>query len=116
MDGDSQRAPSPTLASDNDETNANSASLTLEFVAHIDKIIDRAHPAQTKALIDGRVAEVKITGPNQVIPIFRIPQPRAAADDHAQGARESDDEPKDPVCTMVKMVGRVGLEPTAKGL
>jgi site-specific DNA recombinase len=72
-----------------------------EIVAHIDEVIDRDQPAQTKTLIDALVAEVKVTGPNQVVPIFRIPQP-------GQG--------KDPVRAMVETVGRVGLEPTAKGL
>jgi hypothetical protein len=36
-------------------------------------------------LIESLVTEVKIVGPNQVIPIFRVPQPHRADEDADTG-------------------------------
>ncbi|MCW2571480.1 MAG: recombinase family protein, partial [Frankiales bacterium] len=49
-----------------------------ELTDHIADIIRSGSPAQRKALIETLVAEVKITGPNTIIPVFRIPQLPAA--------------------------------------
>jgi hypothetical protein len=35
-----------------------------EVVTHIDQVLGRNEPAQTKTLIDALVAQVKIVGPN----------------------------------------------------
>lgn len=49
---------------------------TLEQVAdHIAKIISAGNHNQTKALIETLVARVTITGPDRLIPVFRIPNP-----------------------------------------
>jgi site-specific DNA recombinase len=48
-----------------------------ELTNHIADIIRTGNPAQRKALIEALVAEVKITGPHTIIPVFRIPQPPA---------------------------------------
>ncbi len=48
---------------------------TLRQVAdHIDQIIASGSHSQRKALIEALVAQVKITGPRRVVPVFRIPQ------------------------------------------
>lgn len=91
-----------------------------EIVAHIDQVIDRQQPAQTKTLIESLVTEVKIVGPDQVIPMFRVPQPHGADDDAdtgtaGAGATVTDpptaNQAQGPVRTMVGVVGRVGIEP-----
>jgi hypothetical protein len=51
-----------------------------ELTNHITDIIHTGNPAQRKALIEALVAEVKITGPHTIIPVFRIPQPPATND------------------------------------
>ncbi len=71
---------------------------TLSQVAdNIDRIIAAGSHSQRKALIEALVAQVKITGPGRIVPVFRIPQP--------------DREPG-PVRAMTNLVGPVGLEPT----
>jgi site-specific DNA recombinase len=47
-----------------------------EVADHIDQIIESGTQVQRKALIEALVAQVKITGPGQVVPTFRIPQPQ----------------------------------------
>ncbi len=51
---------------------------TLRQVAdHIDEIIGAGSHKQRKALIEGLVAQIKITGPGRIVPVFRIPQQQA---------------------------------------
>ncbi len=58
---------------------------TLRQVAdHIDEIVGAGTYTQRKALIEALVANVKITGPGRVVPVFRIPQTTAA--DHTDSA------------------------------
>jgi site-specific DNA recombinase len=64
------------------------AKLT-EIVTHIDQVLDRNQPAQTKTLIEALVTQVKIVGPNQVIPMFRIPQ-RDHSHDHSDTGASGD--------------------------
>ena len=72
---------------------------TLSQVAdNIDRIIAAGSHSQRKALIEALVAQVKITGPGRIVPVFRIPQP--------------DREPG-PVRAMTNLVGPVGLDPVA---
>lgn len=63
--------------------------------------------AERKAAIEALIHEIKITTEG-VIPVFKIPQPDPDSGHNAAIAA--------PVRTMVRSVGRVGLEPTAKGL
>jgi Recombinase/Recombinase zinc beta ribbon domain len=41
---------------------------------HIDEVICLGSHSQRKALIEALVAQVKITGPGRIVPVFRIPQ------------------------------------------
>jgi site-specific DNA recombinase len=67
-------------------------------------------PAERKAAIEALVAEVRITE-DGLIPVFRIPSPRPPVPGDADAIAG---EP--PVRTMLRLVGRVGLEPTTGGL
>jgi site-specific DNA recombinase len=46
----------------------------IEVADHIDEVIASGTHSQRKALIEALVAQVKITGPGRVVPVFRIPQ------------------------------------------
>ncbi|GGM82840.1 recombinase RecB [Longimycelium tulufanense] len=82
--------------------------ITLDDIAtHARDILRTGSPNQRKAVIEVLVARVDITGPNSIVPVFRIPQP---APDTAAGTDQS--VPATPVRTMSHLVGRVGLEPT----
>jgi site-specific DNA recombinase len=49
---------------------------TFQQVAdHIDQVIGSGTHSQRKALVEALVAQVKITGPGRIVPVFRIPQP-----------------------------------------
>jgi site-specific DNA recombinase len=81
---------------------------TLRQVAeHIADIIASGSHTQRKALIEALIAQVKITGSDCIVPVFRIPQPPAA--DEAQvpaglaTARRATVE--DPVRAMTNLVG-----------
>ncbi len=49
-------------------------------VKHIEMIIETGDDLRRKALIEALVAEVKIVGPDRLIPIFKIPEPGASRD------------------------------------
>lgn len=68
-------------------------------------------PAQRKELIESLVAEIQIRD-HGVIPIFRIP----VQDDETPADITSTEVTTDPVRTMVRSVGRAGLEPATEGL
>ncbi|GAA5115350.1 recombinase family protein [Haloechinothrix salitolerans] len=88
---------------------------TLAAVAdQIAEIITSGTHNQIKALVEALVAKVTITGPDRLIPVFRIPQPRN--NDGAAPALPAETAPNGVVRTMTKSVGRAGLEPAAKGL
>jgi site-specific DNA recombinase len=53
---------------------------------HIDEIISADTHTQRKALTEALVANVKITGPGRVVPVFRIPQ--ATSSEHADSSGE----------------------------
>ncbi|MGE5137685.1 MAG: recombinase family protein, partial [Gemmatimonadota bacterium] len=62
---------------------------TLRQVAdHIDDIIRAGTENQRKALIEALVAQIKITGPDRIVPVFRIPRP--AGEDHDEGLDQRD--------------------------
>ena len=102
-----------TLALDDEPTAPEPATLT-EVADHITEIITSGTHNQTKALVEALVAKVTITGPDRLIPVFRIPQP----DNHneAAPALPAETAPKGMVRTMTKSVGRLGLEPRTYGL
>ena len=94
-----------------------------DILTHIDHVIDRDQPAATKALIDALVARVKVVSATQLVPVFRVHHGHTRAeeptdDDPAPAATPSQraDQACHPVRAMDGAVGRVGLEPTAKGL
>ena len=69
---------------------------------------------ERKALVEALIEEVKIHEPDRLVPIFRIPQPRAADDADQHAPAQTDTEGV--VRAMTRLVGRVGLEPTTGGL
>jgi site-specific DNA recombinase len=87
-----------------------------ELTNHIADIIRTGNPAQRKALIEALVAEVKITGPHTIIPVFRIPQPPTTNDTITENTEAVAAPPPTTasarmVRTMVEPVGRWGIEP-----
>ena len=92
---------------------------TLRQVAdHIAGVVASGSHSQRKALIEVLIAQIKITGPGRIVPVFRIPQPTAADQPggSADPATTRRTTPEDPVRVLTNLVGRVGLEPTTGGL
>ncbi|MFC4858757.1 recombinase zinc beta ribbon domain-containing protein [Actinophytocola glycyrrhizae] len=58
-----------------DEPTAPEPATVAAVAAQIAEIITSGTHNQTKALVEALVAKVTITGPDRLIPIFRIPQP-----------------------------------------
>ena len=96
------------LALDDEPTAPEPATLT-EVADHITEIITSGAHNQTKALVEALVAKVTITGPDRLVPVFRIPQPRQ--DNGAAPALPAETAQTGVVRTMTKSVGRQGLEP-----
>ncbi len=123
------RATSKQLATRRDElaaaldaepTAPDTATLT-EVAEHITDTINSGTDQTRKALIETLIAEIKITGPGTLVPVFRIPQPhthQTAADTNEALTSEKPPirTPKEGVRAMTTSVGRAGLEPAAKGL
>ena len=92
---------------------------TLRQVAqHIEDIIRSGTSNQRKALIEALVARIKITGPDRIVPVFRIPQPPATVHGNrtVQPTAQRDPRARDTVRAMTYLVGRLGLEPRTGGL
>ena len=95
-----------------------------EVAEHITEIINSGTDQTRKALIETLIADIKITSPSTLIPVFRIPQPRteqgttAAAD--ANEALTSGNPParapKKGVRAMTNLVELTGLEPVTPTL
>jgi site-specific DNA recombinase len=114
------KARSRQLAARHDELAAELATLPAEPSAatrrqvadHISEIIASGSHSQRKALIETLVAQVKITGPGRIVPVFRIPQPAAGS-----GVHRNADETGPGRCvramTNLVMVELRGLEPLA---
>jgi site-specific DNA recombinase len=87
---------------------------TLRQVAdHVASIVASGSHSQRKALIEVLIAQIKITGPGRIVPVFRIPQ-QAAADQPqvpAGPAITHSETTEDPVRAMTKLVELRGLEP-----
>jgi site-specific DNA recombinase len=87
---------------------------TLQQIAdHITDVIAAGTPSQAKALIETLIAKIKVTGPDQLAPVFRIPQtpPGQAQPGHASTPRAARTTPTEAVRTMTKLVELRGLEP-----
>jgi site-specific DNA recombinase len=93
------------LASELDAETAIPPPATLREVAdHIDQIIAAGSDSQRKTLIEALVAQVKITGPGGIVPVFRIPQTIGRTE--AEGSGEMTG-----VRAMTNLVELRGLEP-----
>ena len=79
--------------------------------SYLGHILAEGTSAERKAPIEPLIAEIRITN-ERIIPVFKIPGPDLAppGDAPATGTTE------EAVRAMLQSVGRVGLEPTAKGL
>jgi len=94
---------------------------TLQQVAdHIAQIITNGTHNQRKTLIETLITEIKITAPDRIIPVFRIPQP--APTDATHNAQEALTRAKpqarasdDGVRAMTNLVGPGGVEPPLPG-
>jgi site-specific DNA recombinase len=88
------RARRDDLTTDLDDGPAAPDAAALAEVAdHIGDVIAEGSHNQTKALIEALVAKVTITGPNRLVPFFRIPQPRNA--NEAASALPAETAPKE---------------------
>src|SRR5207248_480078 len=77
-----------------------------EVSHHISEIITSGTNNQRKALIEALVAHIKITGPDRIVPVFRIPQP-----EHEEEAETGIPVPTSGVRTMTHLVELRGFEP-----
>ena len=93
-----------------DEPTAPDPILLDQVADHLAEIINTGTPNQRKALVEALVERVIITGPDRLVPVFRIPQP--ADENGAATAQPAATTPSGAVRTMTKLVGRVGFEPT----
>ena len=87
---------------------------TLRQVADsIAGIIASGGHSQRKALIEVLIARIKITGPDRIVPVFRIPQPPAADRPQvlAGPATTHRAEAEDPVRALTNLVELRGFEP-----
>jgi site-specific DNA recombinase len=92
------------------------AATLLQVAEHIADVIASGSHSQRKALIEALVAQVKITGPGRIVPVFRIPQPPAAGQPELSGVADTlRPTGEDPVRAMTNLVGPVGFEPTLSG-
>jgi site-specific DNA recombinase len=94
----------------NDAPTAPDPALLDQVADHLAEIINTGTPNQRKALVEALVDRVIITGPDRLVPVFRIPQP--ADQNGAATAQPAEAAPNRAVRTMTKLVGRVGFEPT----
>ena len=75
-----------------------------DIAGQIDQVIGAGSHSQRKALIEALVAQVKITGPGRIVPVFRIPQATGTGQADSSGEVSG-------VRAMTNLVGRQGLEP-----
>jgi site-specific DNA recombinase len=93
------------------------AATLLQIAEHIDDIIRSGTQNQRKALIETLIARIKITAPDRIVPVFRIPNPaHLNQDSRPQPPDERNSQARDTVRAMTNVVGRLGLEPRTHGL
>jgi site-specific DNA recombinase len=89
------------------------AGATLRQVAeHVDDILRSGTDKQRKALIEALVAQIKITGPDRIVPVFRIPRPADAG--HDEGLEQPGERSlhtDHSVRALTNLVELRGLEP-----
>jgi site-specific DNA recombinase len=92
------------------------AATLRQIAEHIDDIIRSGTENQRKALIETVVARIKITGPDRIVPVFRIPgRAHPNQDNRPQPPDEPNSQARDAVRAMTNLVGPVGFEPTLPG-
>jgi hypothetical protein len=79
---------------------------------HLAEIISTGTPNQRKTLVGALVDRVIITGPDRLVPVFRIPQ--TAHVNGAATAQPAETAPKSAVRTMTKLVESRGIEPRSE--
>jgi site-specific DNA recombinase len=92
-----------------DEPTAPDPTLLDQVADHLAEIINTGTPNQRKALVEALVERVIITGPDRLVPVFRIPQP--AHENGAATAQPAETAPNGAVRTMTKLVELRGFEP-----
>lgn len=103
------RARRDELASQLDAQPTVPDAATLDQVnQHIASIITAGDTHQRKALVETLIAGVKITAPDRIIPVFRIPQTQ---DDEEADTDIPASTSQGAVRAMTTLVGRPGLEP-----
>ena len=97
-----------TLALKDEPATATPSSLT-NVANHIETIMNTGSHNKRKALVETLVAHVTITGPDRLVPVFRIPQPHN--DNGAATGPPAETAPKGTVRTMTNSVELRGIEP-----
>ena len=92
-----------------DEPTAPDPVLLDQVADHLAEIINTGTPNQRKAVVEALVDRVIITGPDRLVPVFRIPQP--ADENGAATAQPAETAPNGAVRTMTKLVELRGIEP-----
>jgi site-specific DNA recombinase len=87
-----------------------------EITEHITDVITHGDLHQQKSLVEALVAEVKITAPDRIIPVFRIPQPDPEDSQAWAELSEPALTSTDRVRAPHTLVGRLGLEPRTYGI
>jgi site-specific DNA recombinase len=92
-----------------------------QIADRIDEVIAVGSDNQRKALIETLVAQVKITGPGRVFPVFRIPQQEATsagpqATESAAGARRGSSYERNGVRALTNLVGLTIQHPNPGGI
>jgi site-specific DNA recombinase len=83
------------------------AATLLQIAEHIDDVIRSGTETQRKAVIETLVARIKITGPDRIVPTFRIPDPaHPNQDSRPQPPDERNSQARDAVRAMANLVGR----------
>ncbi len=88
------------------------AATLLRIAEHLDDVIRSGTQNQRKALIETLVARIKITGPDRIVPVFRIPDPaHPNQDSRPLPPGERNLQATDAVRAMTNLVELRGLEP-----
>ncbi|WP_280448460.1 recombinase family protein [Nocardia brasiliensis] len=96
-------------------------AILADVADHITAVIATGSDQTRKALIDILIAEIKITGPDTLIPVFRIPQPSTGYQPAATnaigaptGGKPLAGAPMEPVRIDTNLVELRGIEPLSK--